>query len=57
MAVKIAGGSDVCFNGCSFIMEYTRIMELVPSKRLHSPVLAVLVCGDDTPTRFGAMGL
>ena len=33
MAVRIAGGSEVCLSGCSSITECTRIMELAPSER------------------------
>ena len=33
MAVRIAGGSEVCLSDCSSITEYTRIMRLAPSER------------------------
>ena len=33
MAVRIAGGSEVCLNGCSSITECTRIMGPAPSER------------------------
>ena len=33
MAVRIAGGSEVCLSGCSSITECTRIMGLAPSER------------------------
>ena len=34
MAVKMAGGSDVCLSGCSSITKYPRIMEFAPFERL-----------------------
>ena len=33
MAVRIAGGSEVCLRGCSSITQCTRIMGLAPSER------------------------
>ena len=54
MAVRIAGGSEVCLSGCSSITECTRIMGLAPSERQK--------VNNSSNThlwglRFGAMGL
>ena len=46
MAVKIAGGSNVCLSGCIFIMKYARIMTLAPFERLK---VAITVCGVTPP--------
>ena len=57
MTVKIASGSDVCLSSCSSILEYTRIMGVAPSERQTLLIIVIPVCEDDTPTRFGTMGL
>ena len=45
MAVRIAGGSEVCLSGCSSITECTRIMGLAPSEDKKSIILAIPICG------------
>ena len=54
MAVRIAGGNEVCLSSCSSITERTRIMGLLPSER--QKVYNSSNTGD-TPLSFGAMGL
>ena len=54
MAVRIAGGSEVCLSGCSSITECTRIMGLAPSERQKvNNSSNIRLWG----LRFGAMGL
>ena len=54
MAVRIAGGSEVCLSDCSSITECTRIMGLAPSER------QTVINSSNTylwGLSFGAMGL
>ena len=54
MAVRIAGGSEVCLSGCSSITEWARIMGLAPSERQK------VINSSNTNwwgLGFGAMGL
>ena len=54
MAVRIAGGSEVCLNGCSSITELARIMGLAPFERVNVSAFSNFRLWG---LSFGAMGL
>ena len=54
MAVRIAGGSEVCLSGCSSITELPRIMGLAPFERVNVSTFSNLRLWG---LSFGAMGL